>query len=274
MKFIALICATVYTIGSFAQEACCAATQSFAQLGASTTFKETHQLPKNGVNEELQGSWVNFKTPDQRTGRGYMVKAEKPSTKYLFVFHEWWGLNQNIMNEVERWAKEVQGVNVIAIDLYDGKVATTREAAGEFMQNADEVRIRNIIQGALEFVGTDAEIATIGWCFGGGWSMQAALMLGNQAVGCVVYYGMPENDPALLATLSCKVVGIFAERDAWINRTVVAAYEAAMNAADKAYETYWYDAEHAFANPSNAIFDEEAAADANEKSLEFLRSVF
>ena len=98
-------------------------------------------------------------------------------------------------------------------------------------------------------------------------------MLGNQAVGCVVYYGMPEKDPTRLETLNCKVLGIFAEKDKWINRKVVAEYEKAMNTAGKAYETYWYDADHAFANPSNAIFDEEAANDAREKSLEFLRSV-
>lgn len=257
-----------------AQQACCTATKEFAQLGTSTEFQAEHQLPKSAIQSEKKGSWVEFATPDNRKGRGYLVKAATKSNKYLFVFHEWWGLNENIINEAELWAKDLKGVNVIALDLYDGKVATTREAASEFMQGADEVRVRNIIQGALEYAGEEAEIATIGWCFGGGWSMQAALMLGNQAIGCVLYYGMPEKDPTRLATLNCKVVGIFAEKDKWINRKVVAEYEKAMNEADKAYETFWYDADHAFANPSNAIFDEEAAADAREKSLEFLRSVF
>ena len=274
MNLFACVLSMLALFSSSAQETCCSATTAFAQLGTSTTFQGAHQLPQQPASAIQKGSYVEFQTPDNRKGRGYLVKAASPSAKYIFVFHEWWGLNQNMVNETERWAQEVNGVNVIALDLYDGKVATTREAAAELMQAADEIRIRAIIQGALEYAGEEAEIATLGWCFGGGWSMQAALMMGNQAVGCVVYYGMPERDSARLASLNCKVLGIFAERDMWINRKVVAAYEKAMNEADKAYETYWYDAEHAFANPSNAIYDEAAAADAREKTREYLRLAF
>ena len=42
-------------------------------------------------------------------------------------------------------------VNVIALDLYDGKVATTQELAGQYMQSANEARIKNIINGAINF---------------------------------------------------------------------------------------------------------------------------
>jgi carboxymethylenebutenolidase len=85
---------------------------------------------------------------------------------------------------------------------------------------------------------------------------------------------MPERNVTALEGLNCKVLGIFAEQDQWINRKVVAAYEKAMDEAGKAYATYWYDAAHAFANPSNEIFDEAAAQDANEKTYEFLQTVF
>jgi carboxymethylenebutenolidase len=158
--------------------------------------------------------------------------------------------------------------------LYDGKVATTREAASEIMQAADELRIRSIIEGATEWAGSKAEIATLGWCFGGGWSMQAALQLDNQAVGCVLYYGMPESDTTFLKGLNCKVLGIFAENDKWINRKVVGAYEQSMNALKKPYDTYWYKADHAFANPSNSVFNEAAAEDAFQKTRQFLHQAF
>lgn len=257
-----------------AQKQCCSSTQLFADLGSEEVFQSNHQLPKTAVKGVQKGAWISFEIADEADGRGYMVKSARPSNKYLFIFHEWWGLNENIVAEAEKWAIELQDVNVIALDLYDGKVATTREAATEFMQGADEIRIRGIIEGATEFAGPKAAIATLGWCFGGGWSMQAALQIGDLAQGCVVYYGMPEQDTTLLKGLNCKVLGIFAEKDKWINRKVVASYEHAMNAEKKPYETYWYNADHAFANPSNPIFDEVAAKDANEKTRQYLHIVF
>lgn len=257
-----------------AQNQCCTATKQFADLGSSETFQKEHQLPASGKVENAAGSWIEFNTPDQQAGRAYLVKSKVNSNKYLFLFHEWWGLNDNIIREAEEWAIELKGVNIMAIDLYDGKVATTREEASEFMQAASENRIRSLIEGASTFAGQKAQIATMGWCFGGGWSMQAAIQLEDQAVGCILYYGMPERDSTRLLNLDCKVLGIFAEKDKWINRKVVGEYEQAMNTAKKAYETYWYDAEHAFANPSNPIFDEKSASEANEISRQYLHSVF
>lgn len=277
MKSLLLSTFLLATTLLYAQKQVCCSTKStgeFAQLASAEEFRGSHQLPKSVAQQKAAGTWIEFPTPDDKTGRGYLIKSAVASNKYLFVYHEWWGLNDNIVQEAERWAVDLKGVNVIALDLYDGKVATTREAAGELMQSADEIRMRNIIQGALEFAGEKAKVASIGWCFGGGWSMQSALMEGSQAAGCVIYYGMPEKNPEILNELNCKVLGIFAEKDKWINRKVVAEYEQAMNEAGKAYETYWYNAEHAFANPSNLIFDEAAAKDARAKSLDFLRSVF
>jgi carboxymethylenebutenolidase len=264
------------TLASGQKTTCCSTTSTgeFAQLASAAEFRGSHQLPKSVTSQKAAGVWIEFDTPDEKKGRGYLIKSATPSNKYLFVYHEWWGLNENIVQEAERWAVDLKGVNVVALDLYDGKVATTREAAGELMQSANEVRIRNIIQGALDYAGPKAQIGSIGWCFGGGWSMQSTLMTGQQAVGCVIYYGMPEKNPERLNDLHCKVLGVFAEKDKWINRKVVGEYEQAMNDAGKAYETYWYNAEHAFANPSNPIFDEAAANDARKKSLDFLRGVF
>jgi carboxymethylenebutenolidase len=42
-------------------------------------------------------------------------------------------------------------------------------------------------------LGKSAKIGTIGWCFGGGLSLQASLTAGKQAAATVMYYGMPEE---------------------------------------------------------------------------------
>lgn len=274
MKSNLLIILAAFSISAFAQKTCCTATKQFAELGEKRAFQGEHQLPKTGLDIAQTGKWIEFETPDEKSGRAYTVYAQNPKNKFLFLFHEWWGLNDNIIREAEEWAKLFPGVTVMAIDLYDGKVATTREAAAEFMQSASETRIRSIISGAMSWAGDDAEIATLGWCFGGGWSMQAAIMAEGNGVGCVVYYGMPERDPEKLEELNAKVLGIFAEQDKWINREVVGEYEKAMNESGKPYETFWYDAAHAFANPSNQVFDEEATAEAKERTIAYLKQVF
>ncbi len=271
MKTILSILLISVAVSGYAQKSCCSATTEFASLGETSEFRASHQEPTNIIDQELQGEWVEFETPGGgEKGRAYSVSTSGAGNDYLFIFHEWWGLNLHIRSEADRLASELEGVNVLAIDLYDGKETTTRESAAALMESTEESRIRNIIQGAIDYAGEEAEIATLGWCFGGGWSMQAAIMAGDQAVACVVYYGMPEQSPEKLAQLEAPVLGIFAENDEWINREAVGKYERAMDEAGNEYESLWYEADHAFANPSNSVFNDDAAEAANKKALQFL----
>ena len=163
-------------------------------------------------------------------------------------------------------------MNVIDLDLYDGQVATIKEDAGKLMQAVKEDRAKAIINGDIAYVGPKAHIATLGWCFGGGWSLQTALIAGKQAVACVMYYGMPEQDVNRLKTLNCDVLGNFANKDQWINTKVVAKFAEDMKAAGKKLYLHQYDADHAFANPSNPVYNSEATKDAYAHTIEFLKA--
>ena len=188
------------------------------------------------------------------------------------MYHEWWGLNDYIQKEVETYYKDFDGaVNVMAIDLYDGKVAATPEDAGKLMQSIQEARAKAIIAGALKFVGEKARIASVGWCFGGGWSLKSALLEGKQAAGCVVYYGMPVENEAELATLNCDVLGIFANNDKWITMDVVSQFAQKMAHAGKNLALEHYDADHAFANPSNPKHDKVKAQQAHAHAVAYLK---
>lgn len=270
MKYLLITFCTLAFLQMNAQKTCCSTTTAFADLGSQQEFRDSHQEPKSMKYADQEGEWIDLTIPGADDGRAYLVEADHKTNNYLFVFHEWWGLNDHIISETDKWAATLPGVNVMAIDLYDGKTASTRDAASELMQNADESRIRNIIQSAINRLEKQADVATIGWCFGGGWSMQAAIMLGDRAEACVVYYGMPEQNVDKLQALEAPVLGIFAEKDDWINGEVVSEYEKAMDKAGKEYATHWFDADHAFANPSNDIYDEEAAAEAREITGKFL----
>jgi carboxymethylenebutenolidase len=234
---------------------CCKAVDQFAALSDDAEFRDAHQLPGDFKLENPQGSMIRLELKDGSTAAAYYIGTKDKSNKYIFVFHEWWGLNDYVKNEAERLFKQLPGVNVLAFDLYDGKVATTREKASEYMQSVDNQRALEIIDAGRKMAGENAKIGTIGWCFGGGWSLQASLALGKNAVACVMYYGMPEKDLEVLKKLNAPVLGIFATQDNWINPDVVKEFYDNMNSVGKSIEIHSFEAAHAFANPSNRIYD-------------------
>ena len=252
--------------------ACCAApTVAFAQLGAKAAFRGNHLSPRP-FRFTGAGELVAFAVEGGETGRGFLVKSVTPSNRYLFVIHEWWGLNDYIKQEAARFAKEMPGVNVLAVDLYDGAVATNPDAAGKLIQALKPERATAILAGARVFAGgAKTRIGSVGWCFGGGWSFQAALLNGAQAAGCVVYYGMPETNPAKLTRLQTPVLGIFATQDKWISPKVVADFQAAMKKAGKPVTVKSYAADHAFANPSNPKHNAAFAEEAHTVAVAFLK---
>jgi carboxymethylenebutenolidase len=254
--------------------ACCkqSATQKFAMLAANKKFVMSHSTPRKFHFQSSIGKPITYKTSDGTNAMAYELKAKKPTNNYLFVIHEYWGLNDYIKKESEKLYTDLGNVNVIALDLYDGKVATTREDAGKYMQAVKDNRAQAIIKGAIAYAGPKAHIATIGWCFGGGWSLQTGLMAGKQLVGAVMYYGMPEQDVSKLKTLNADVLGNFANKDQWINLKVVAKFAADMKAAGKKLELHQYDADHAFANPSSPAYVGPASTEAYGYSLAFLKA--
>jgi len=255
---------------------CCSSntSQQFAMLGNDPSFLSAHLAPLSFHYVPVNGKMVTFKTDDGKTGSAYEVKASNPTNKYVIMVHEWWGLNDYIKQEAEKLQGELGDVNVLAIDLYDGKVGDTPEKAGEIMKAMNEDRAHAIIRGAISYAGPKAKIQTIGWCFGGGWSLQAALEAGRQSVGCVMYYGMPETLQSKLRLLSGPVLGIFANKDKWITPAVVEQFKKDMKTANKELILKQYDADHAFANPSNPKYEKEMAEKAHTIAVMFIKSNF
>ncbi|MBT1703031.1 dienelactone hydrolase family protein [Chryseosolibacter indicus] len=247
-------------------------TEKFAMFASNKDFNAEHQIPRvyRHVSEE-GGKMIKFQTPDGKEANGYYLKAKNKTDNWILVFQEWWGLNDNIKRQSEELYKELGNVNVLALDMYDGKVGSDRETAARYMQEFKQDRGDAIVKGALQFAGKRAKVGTLGWCFGGGQSILATLNAGKQAVACVIYYGMPVDDVAKLKTLNTDVLGIFATKDKYISPNVVQKFEESMKAAGKNVTVKNYNAEHGFANPSNEIYDKEAAADAWKHTVAFFR---
>jgi carboxymethylenebutenolidase len=273
ISLLIVIAASIYST-TFAQvKSCCStnATADFAMLGKDAGFQSAHLSPEPFNFTPAKGSDITFTTPDSSEAKAFFVKADVSTHNYLFIFHEWWGLNDYIKREAERFASELGNVNVIALDMYDGKVTTNPEEATQLMQSMTKQRGEAIITGAQQFIGPSAKIQTLGWCFGGGWSLQAAILLSEKSKGCVMYYGMPERDEARLRKLSCPVLGIFGSKDNWINKDMVDSFEKQAKNLNKDVKIKFYDADHAFANPSNPKYSKDFAEDAHAEALKFLK---
>ncbi len=241
-----------------------------AKFTKDERFKAAHEIPE-ALDFLGSGKMITFETADGVPGKAYAIINDLSSNKALFVIHEWWGLNDHIKQEADRLFESLEGVNVLALDLYDGKVTDKPDDAGKMMQSVKEERLNSIINGALAYVGKDAKVGTIGWCFGGGWSLKSSILAGDQGAGCVMYYGMPVLEPAKLAPIKANVLGLFAEKDGWITPDIVNQFESVMKAIGKDVTTKQFDAEHAFANPSSPRYKESAAQEANAMALDFLK---
>ncbi len=252
--------------------ACYHQTKDQIELDATNPgFAALHMPPAYYKLENPTGSNITFKA-EGADAKGYFIKSKKKTNKWLFVIQEWWGLNDNIKREAETFAKELGDINVLALDLYDGKVASIPDSAMKLMQGAKSNRLEAIVKGGLAYAGTNAKIYTVGWCFGGGWSLQTTLLAGKQAAGCVMYYGRPENDIERLKTLNCDVIGFFANKDQGIPPAAVDAFEKNMKEAGKNLVVNRYDAAHGFANPSNPVYNKAATEDAHIKTIAFLKA--
>ncbi|CAN5588481.1 dienelactone hydrolase family protein [soil metagenome] len=251
---------------------CClpVATEKYALNTENKDFVAAHlsPLPYTYVGP---GSDVTYATSDGKSAHAWMVKADKPTDHYIFVVHEWWGLNDYIKKESEKMASEL-GANVIALDLYDNQVAADRENAAKIMQSVKTERAMAIIKGAYAYAGENAKVFTIGWCFGGGWSLQTAIEGGKQVVGCIMYYGQPEKDVNRLKTINCDIIGFFGNQDQWPSPAVVDEFVKTADAAGVKLTVNRYDAGHGFANPSNPVFNKEATEDAYGKVKEFVKA--
>jgi len=276
-KILVIACWLVGSLAAFAQDdiTICHTTpmDKFALMASSKEFKASHLAPKPYKHiSQSGGQMITFKGSEGMTANAYQILAKQKTNNWIFVFQEWWGLNDHIKREAEKFYTDLGNVNVLALDMYDGKVTNERELAGKYMGEFKQERGDAIVKGALAFVGKDAKIATVGWCFGGAQSLLASLTAGKQAVGCIIYYGMPVDNAETLKKLNCDVLGIFAAREQWITTDVVKKFEANMKTAGKNLTVKSYDAEHAFANPSNPIFDKNATEDAYAHALSFFKA--
>jgi carboxymethylenebutenolidase len=234
----------------------------------------------NGTEVELQNSTVSY----IEGAKGYLVfpvRQENNASKLpaVIMIHEWWGLNNHIKDMANLLAKE--GYVVLAADLYNGKVAADPNEAGNLVQSvrANQENAITNLKAAVKYVSSlpivdKSKIASIGWCFGGGQSLQLALNSQDQPLAAtILYYGTPlVIEKSVLSKIKWPVLGIFGDKDQAIPLKQINQFKAALDEIGITNEIHIYPGiGHAFANPSGDNYAPKETQDAWEKTLSFLK---
>ena len=244
--------------------------------GDDANFQSGLQNQSINYFDGSSGYLVYADTTNATTASGQQQQQQKLPA--VVMIHEWWGLNDNIKDMADELASE--GYVVLAADLYNGEVATTPDKAMQLVgivRENPEQAISNL-QSAVQYLASlpnvnSSRIASLGWCFGGGQSLQLALNSEqNPLAATVIYYGNLVNDTNELSKINWPVLGIFGDQDQSIPVESVNAFEQALNETGITNEIYIYPGVgHAFANPSGDNYAPAETVDAWEKTLAFLK---
>jgi carboxymethylenebutenolidase len=255
----------------------------------NNTIAYSYNIYRNNNTQQAPTRLHNSSVSYYDNTTGYLVYPELANNTQqqqqqepmpaVIMIHEWLGLNEHIKNQADILAKE--GYVVLAVDLYRGEVAADSNRAMELtssVRNNSASAIDNL-QSAVNYVKSlemvdGSRIASLGWCFGGDWSLQLALNSSeNPLAATIVYYGRPVTDTASLSSISWPILGIFGDQDQAIPVESVKQFTSALNASGVTNEIYLYEGVgHAFANPSGDNYAPKETADAWQKTIGFLRT--
>lgn len=220
------------------------------------------------------GKSVSYKSGDETVQGVLYTPSGKGTFPALIVIHEWWGLNDWVKEQASKLSD--QGYVTLAVDLYRGKVAKTPDEAHEIMRGVPEDRAKRDLHAAFGFLASQSKvkkdrIGAIGWCMGGGYSLDVALQEPTLAAD-VINYGHLATEPETLKKINAPILGLFGAQDRGIPPADVRKFGETLEKMGKKIEIKIYDdAGHAFENPNNKEGYREAdAADAWKRTVDFL----
>ncbi|HEX9511093.1 MAG TPA: dienelactone hydrolase family protein [Puia sp.] len=226
-------------------------------------FTACNNEPKSADNAPAAAPSPAFKeenvtyTGDSISMNGYVVyddsnKSKRPA---VIVVPEWWGLNDYPKMRAKKLAE--LGYVAMAIDMYgDGKIADNPDSAKKFSgplymsPGKAKARIDAAIAKLKTYGIVDtAQIAAIGYCFGGGMLLNT-VRLGDELKGVVSFHGSLLGTPARKDLLKTKLLVLHGNADQFVSPKDVAAFKKQMDSIGADYKFIGYDsASHAFTNP-------------------------
>lgn len=211
------------------------------------------------------------------TTKGYLAVPETGAGPGVLVLQEWWGLVDHIKDVCDRLAEA--GFTALAPDMYDGDCTTDPDEAGRLMMALDVPKVARDLASAVDHLRNhkacgSARVAVMGFCLGGQLALYGACENAGAVGACVDFYGVHPNIHPDVSQLDCPLLGLFAEKDGFVTADVVAGLSQKLTAAGKAHEFKTYaGVDHAFFNDTRSdVYDEAAANDAWDRTVEFLET--
>lgn len=210
--------------------------------------------------------------------KSFKAYLSKPKGQGLFpaviVIHEWWGLNENIKQITDRFAKE--GFIALAVDLFKGKIASSAQEAQKMVDDLDsEEALANLLEASEYLHSTKinpdvGKAGVTGFCMGG----KYALLLGSidPSISAVApFYGHVPNNLALDES-DPPVLGQYGAEDDGIPLSEVEELEKILAEAGVEHELIVYPGVgHAFMNDTNPHFKKDIAEKAWKRVIEFFQ---
>jgi len=221
----------------------------------------------------MAGRMVEFAS-NGRTTHGYLATPAQGKGPGVLVIQEWWGLVPHIKSVCDRFAAE--GFSALAPDLYHGKTASEPDEAGKLFMALHIGQAEKDLAGAAKYLAghsSTRKLGAVGFCMGGQLALFAGCIEPN--IGAVVdFYGIHPNVTPDYARLSGPVLGLFAEKDAFVTPATAREVEAAVKKAGKSVEIHIYPGvDHGFFNDERAdVYNKAAAEDAWKRTLTQFRA--
>ncbi len=220
------------------------------------------------------GDFVKYMSGDETVSAYLAVPGGKGPFPGLILIHEWWGLNEWIKKNADDFAGH--GYVSLAVDLYRGKSTSSPEDARILSGSIPRERAIGDLRSAFDYLLSMKEvnqsgIGSIGWCMGGAYSLNAAIIIPDLAM-CVINYGRLVKETEILKKINCPLLGIFGENDQSISASDVKEFGKALNDAGISNKIIIYpDSGHAFMNPANKnLYNRSVAEKAWKEIYAFL----
>jgi len=223
---------------------------------------------------EVSSSMVQFPSGTPRGKADAFLAAPRKRGKYpgVIVIQEIWGLVDHIKDVSTRLAGE--GYVVLAVDLFDGKTLTRLEDGRAIRQQISEQKMLADLNAghaylkSLENVNAK-RIGCMGFCMGGGLSLQLACH-NSELAAAVVFYGRNPSPIDLVKSIPCPVLGNYAGADMGITEADINLLKDALTKHGKTFDIKTYPgAPHGFFNDTRDSYRPDAAKDAWERVLGF-----
>jgi carboxymethylenebutenolidase len=209
----------------------------------------------------------------------YVAQPAAPAKAAVVVIQEIFGVNSHIREVADAYAKE--GYLAIAPAMFHRTQANVDLGYGEADRNAGmalkttaesmhAAGAMQDMQAAIDHAhkACGGKVGIVGYCWGGLLTWRAACMLQGLSAAAPYYGGGMTTEAESARQARVPVMAHFAEEDKWISMDSVQAFKV----AHPNVQVFTYPADHGFNCNHRGAWQAEAAALAQQRTLDFFKA--